>query len=450
MTDNNFDIVIIGSGYRALVSAYLALKKNKKVLIISKTKNLLGIMSPLSWQGGKFDKGYQFFDGLNEHTKNFLNDFVGKEVLHDFGYGSATITNNKLYPYHASAYWPHEGKFFCLKVFIKHLLNFKRNINAYIDKAESYNDLLNLLPKEIKEIITKECERRIGLKPGELSFSAQNSPRFQFRQAILPDNISTFLKKKFKYFEYTLASRRKSIGLECISLYPKGKNLGFAGEIMEKKVLEKGAKIISLDGLKIYNDDLGMVKIVSQGSSIKTKKIYIVTELDDALNFFEKKITDKSSIYYLPQIFYFFSINKINSEFQYVMGNNIGGLINRANNMSLYGEKTSNNEFVISAEVADNKDKLLWNDPESYTEKVWREIQLMGLANKNQNFIRHDIFPIKKTTPLELVSFNKVLKELKIYTKNNFSNKVVFPGLGIPFSRVIFLKEVERQMNLDE
>ena len=67
-----FDIIIIGGGFRALVTAYLALKKNKKVLIISKSKKLHGIMSPLKWHGGNFDKGYQFFDGIDEKQKSLV------------------------------------------------------------------------------------------------------------------------------------------------------------------------------------------------------------------------------------------------------------------------------------------------------------------------------------------------------------------------------------------
>ena len=151
----------------------------------------------------------------------------------------------------------------------------------------------------------------------------------------------------------------------------------------------------------------------------------------------------------MPQIFYYFTIDKLNSEFQYIHGNN-EGLINRANNMSLYGEKTSNNECVISAEVCDNQNQDLWSNPEKYLDQVWKEIQLMGLASKNQKFINYDIFPIKKTTALQLVSFNTVLKDLKTYTKNNFSNKIIFPGLGTPQSRALFLKEVEKEININE
>ena len=70
MTENDYDIVIIGSGYRAMITAYLASKKNKKILIISKSKNISGIMDPIEWEGAKFDKGYQFLDGINKHQKN--------------------------------------------------------------------------------------------------------------------------------------------------------------------------------------------------------------------------------------------------------------------------------------------------------------------------------------------------------------------------------------------
>ena len=96
MERNNFDIIIIGSGYRAMVTAYLALKKNKKILIVSKSKDLFGIMRPLKWQGGNFDKGYHFFDGIDEKQKSFLTDFIGSDILHDFGFGAASLTNNRL------------------------------------------------------------------------------------------------------------------------------------------------------------------------------------------------------------------------------------------------------------------------------------------------------------------------------------------------------------------
>ena len=88
-----FDNVIIGSGFRALITAYFCLKKKKNVIVISNSKNLSGVLKPIEWDGAKIDKGYQFFDGLDLYSKNILEEFVGKENLHDFGYGAASLTN---------------------------------------------------------------------------------------------------------------------------------------------------------------------------------------------------------------------------------------------------------------------------------------------------------------------------------------------------------------------
>ncbi len=449
MEKQNFDIVIIGSGYRAMVTAYLLLKKNKKVLIISKSKDLFGIMKPLNWKGGKFDKGFHFFDGINEHQKKFLNEFVGENILYDFGFGGASLTNNKIYPYHAIPYWPYLGSIFCIKVFLSYIFKYNNNIHGIIENTNSYQDLLNLIPNKIKEILTAECERRIGLHPKELSNRFQDFPFFNFRQTIFPDKLSTFLKKKFEYFDHTIASRRSSIGLECISLYPKGQNMGVAAEIMKQKIINKGAILIDSSSIKIKKDATNKVLVILEGKEIIANKIFIVTEIDDALNFFEKEITNRKNIYYLPQIFYFFSTDKINSRFQYVQGNTIGNLINRANNMSLYGEKTSNNENVISAEVADsNKD--LWDNPEKYLWKVWHELKLMGLVSKNQNYSGYEIYPIKKTAPLQLVEFNKSCEDLKLFLKNNYEDRVLFPGLGERTSRSFFLDDVEKTIELNE
>ena len=110
----DFDCVIIGSGFRAFITAYFCLKKNKKVLIVSNSKNLSGVLKPIKWDDALIDKGYQFFDGLDLYSKNILENFVGKENLSDFGYGAASLTNGKIYDYHAIPYWPNHGKLFVL------------------------------------------------------------------------------------------------------------------------------------------------------------------------------------------------------------------------------------------------------------------------------------------------------------------------------------------------
>jgi protoporphyrinogen oxidase len=446
MTENDYDIVIIGSGYRAMITAYLASKKNKKILIISKSKNISGIMDPIEWEGAKFDKGYQFLDGINKHQKNLINNFVGENFLYDFGYGAASLTNNKLYAGHAIPYWPHQGNLFSLKLFIKYL--FRYSIKSKKKEIDSFEDLIKLLPSEIKKIFSYECERRIGLKPNQLSHRIQDFPFFSFRQTILPDKFSYFLKKNFNYFNEIIACKRSTLGLDCISLYPKGKYIGVFAEKMKRVLLEKGVEIKDSDGVKIENQNNEKIQInTKNGDCINAKKILIVTELDDAKNFFDEMAYLDSSIYYLPSILYYFTTDKINSGFQYVQGNTVDNLINRANNMSLYGQKTSSGECVISAEVLDNKNSSLWNNPEKYVDKVWNEIKLMKLASKDQNYSKFKIFPIKKTTPMQLSNFDKNSEILLKFLKTKFNNKVSFPGLGKRTSRAFFLDDVENFIN---
>ena len=45
-------------------------------------------MGNLEWEGGRFDRDYQFFDGLDSNDKKILDEFVGKDILYNFGYGA--------------------------------------------------------------------------------------------------------------------------------------------------------------------------------------------------------------------------------------------------------------------------------------------------------------------------------------------------------------------------
>ena len=450
MNENHYDVVIIGSGFRALTSAYLNLKKNKKVLIISKSRDLLGIMSPINWLGSKFDKGYQFFDGIDNQIKELLIDFVGKDILYDFGFGAGSLTNNKLKKGTALPYWPSYGVLFCLKEFIKHLNNYTKNITLKINSAKSHADLINLLPSDISKILYKEFEKKIGIDPSFLSFGAHISPQFHFRMSIFNDFFTNYLRKFFPYLNETLASSRHSLGMPCISLYPKNEYIGFAGEKMLEFLAKKKTSFIISENLKILNNSKENINIYCNGIYIKSKKIFIVTDLDDIPNFFEKKIFFESSLNYIPQLFYYFSTKNSKSNLQYVMGNTENNLINRANNLSLYGQKTENGEFVISAEVMRPIDDIIWKDPEKYLVNIWNEIKLMKLVSTKQNYNYFKIFPIKKTFPAHRINYSSNLNKLKEYVSQNYGKKIQFPGLEVYNNRVFFINKMMEAVNLNE
>jgi hypothetical protein len=440
---DNKKIIIVGSGFRAMMTAYFCLNFSKDVSIISNNKNIHGVMGPIKWQGGNFDKGYHFFDGFNKNTKKILEDFVGKENLFDFGYGATTYTNRKIYYDHAIPYWPHKSNYFAFEALVKY---FTKILNNNKINIRSYRDILNTYPSNIRKVLEEACLRNTNLEAEQLSHLVCGYSHFLcYRQTLLPDFFSNILKKT-DFFNKRIASRRKSLKLDRISLYPKGKYIGYIAEIMESRLRKLGLKFIVSNNTKIIkkNEDL---LINCDGSLLNADYIFLTTELDSALDLFEEKVTEKKNNHYVSQIFYYFSTNKLFSKYQYVHGNDININTNRATNISLYGEKTSSNEYVLSAEVPTNINSEIWKNSDKFKDVIWKELELMKIIDKNQIYTNYKIFNLEKTLSVPLIDFEDSLKEFKNLINLKYSSKVLLPGIGT-FTRNIFiesLKEIFKQ-----
>ncbi len=439
---HNKKIIIIGSGFRAMITAFYCLKYSNDVTLLSNTKNIHGVMSPIKWMGGNFDKGYHFFDGFNNYNKEILEEFVGEENLHNFGYGAATYTNKKTYPDHGIPYWPHKGFFFSLYSFIQYILLFFKKKNQNI---KSYQDLLNTLPSNINKVLQKACLRNTNLSAEKLSYILPRYSHFLcFRQTIFPDFISNLLKK-IDFFDKHIASRRKSLKLDQISLYPKGKYIGFIAEKMEKKLRDMGLKILVSENSKIKYQN-NKLTVNTLANEINADFIFIVTELDAALNLFEDKISERKNNHFVSQVLYYFTTNNLHSKYQYIHGNDINIYTNRATNMSLYGEKTDAKEFVISAEVPAKIDSEIWKNSEKFKDVIWNELKIMDMIAKDQNYINYKIFNIEKTLSVPLIDFDSTLKKLNSLINSKYSNKILLPGVGT-FTRNIFMESLNSIFN---
>ena len=434
---HNKKIVIIGSGFRAMMTAFYCLKESNDVTLLSNSKNIHGVMSPIKWLSGNFDKGYHFFDGFNEYNKKILEDFVGAENLTNFGYGAASYTNKRIYPRHGIPYWPHKGVFFSLNSLIQYFfLIFSKKKKD----IKSYKDLLDTLPSNINKVLQKACFRNTNIRAEKLShFVSRYSHFLCYRQTILPDFLSNILKK-INFFNSRIAARRGSLALDEISLYPKGKYIGYISKIMEEKLIKLGLKFIVSKRNKIFNDGKNM-SIDFDGKKINPNFIFIVTELDDALNLFEEKITEKKNNHFVSQVLYYFATDKLYSNYQYIHGNDTNIYINRATNLSLYGEKTDANEYVISAEVPTRTDSEIWKNSEKFKDTIWKELKLMGIAGKEQNYTNYKIFNIEKTLSVPLIDFDNSLEKFHNLLKSKYQNKIILPGVGT-FTRNIFMESL--------
>ena len=203
---------------------------------------------------------------------------------------------------------------------------------------------------------------------------------------------------------------------------------------------ELGLKIIISEKSQISNSN-DRLMVNSDKGSHNPDYIFIVTELDDAIKLFEEKISDKKNNHFVSQVLYYFATNTLHSKFQYIHGNDINIYTNRATNISLYGEKTNSNEFVISAEVPTKINSDVWRNSESFKEIIWNELKMMNMVAKNQNFTNYKIFNVEKTLSVPLINFDNSLKTFHSLINSKYSNKILLPGVGT-FTRNIFMNSL--------
>ena len=116
-------ILIIGSGFNALATAYFLKNKNYDIKILYE-RSLKGVLGSVKIENENFDLGYQFFDGLDQETEKFIRNMYSNEDLYNFKYGASTYSNNLLYEDHAMPYWKSYGVLFTIKAFIFYLEKF--------------------------------------------------------------------------------------------------------------------------------------------------------------------------------------------------------------------------------------------------------------------------------------------------------------------------------------
>ena len=433
MNSKKYDVVILGKGFKAMIIAYAATKLKKKILVISDSSNFFGTMGELNWNEENFDLGYQFFDGLDTSTKKILHDFVGEENLTDLGYGAGSYTNGNLEKYHALPYWPHMGKLFIFSATLNLIINFiKYHLFKNKSKIVSLEDLYDQLPLNINNILKKASVRNFNLEPKKLSWLACDfTPFAEFRQTLFSEKVSLFLKNNFEYFSKTLATKRRALKLDCISLYPYKKNMNFIAKLMYEKLNKYGVEFYQNINYNVKNNKNNNISVIVDDTEIQCENIYFCENLDKLISLLNFNQSLNQSIHYVSQVIFLFSQNKIYSDLQYVHGNDLNINVNRVSNISLYSKTLKNNDSVLIAEVPCNKNSKIWNEPEIYTDQIWKELQMMKVASPEEKYKDYKIIKLKKTFPIPLVNYTANLETIKKYLSDNFNNKFRIPGIEV-------------------
>lgn len=436
-------VLIIGSGFNALATAFFLTKKKIDVSVFYE-KNLKGVLGSVNIEDENFDLGYQFFDGLDKQTEEFINEMFGEDTLHNFKYGASTFSNNFFYKDHAIPYWPAYGNLFIINAFIFYL--YKLIKSKFFPKVKKYNnlsELYNELPPNIKKIIIGGCKKNYQISPEKLDIEAYKMSTFtQIRQTLFNDKISNFLKEKFKYFDNNLASRRVSNSkLENISLYPVKKNMEFLAD----KIINK----LNTKGVIFRNLDFENLKINNFKNKLKVNEeifddIIITTGLNNSQRIFNFN-KEQNYEHFISQVFLYFTVKTLNFDYQYTQMNDINLKCSRISNCSLYSKLTKKGHHVLIAEIPLTNTNKLWHDDSKLKDIAWNEIIKCGIVKKDTKFETVKVIKVNKTFPVPKVDFFNFLDKFKSKIQENYNNKIKFVGQGI-FTRHYFVRELMNKL----
>lgn len=434
-------ILILGSGFNALASAYFLKTKNYNVKIISE-RGVKGVLGSVEMENQSCDLGYQFFDGLDEETDVFIRKMFSNDDLYDFEYGASTFSNSYLYEDHAIPFWMSYGKLFVLKAFIFYLK--KLSLSFFYKKnkiVQNLSELYKDLPPNIGNFLSKGCKKNYQIEPQELDpLANEMSTITNFRQTLFNDTFSNFLKNRSSFFDKHLASRRKSnSSLKGISLYPKGKNM----EFITNKLISKLKK----EGVIFENNNFDNINLISDSNFVefnneKFNSVLITTNLSNIQRLFKLDM-DKSYEHYVPQIFIYFTLDKIDFKFQYIQMNDLNLYCSRISNYSLYSNFSADNNHVLIAEIPLSPLNKLWQNDDELIRIAWNEIRKSGILKEkiHMEYKTAKVLKIKKTFPIPKVNFFETLYKIQLSLEKKFSGNVKMLGQGI-FTRHKFIKEL--------
>jgi protoporphyrinogen oxidase len=432
-------VLIIGSGFNALATAYFLKSRNFNVKILFE-RNIKGVLGSIKIENESFDLGYQFFDGLDKETDKFIRKMFSNNDLYDFKYGASTYSNNSFYEDHAMPYWNSYGVLFTIKAFIFYLSKFLKSI--FFKRREEFknlSDLFSQLPPNIRNILSKGCEKNFQIKPHKLDVVANEMSTFtNFRQTLFNDKLSNFLKKNSNFFDKHLASRRKSNNsLENISLYPKGKSMEF---ITDKLIDRLKNQDVIFEKCNFDEVNLSSNLKNVQFKSEKFDQVLITTSLSNIQRLFKINL-EQNYEHYISQVFIYFTIKKVDFKFQYTQVNDINLYCSRISNCSLYSKVTEKNNHLLIAEMPLTSNSELWGNDKKLTEIAWNEIKKCGVVSNIAKYEEAKVLKVAKTFPVPKVNFFKFLNELNLNIQNKFSGNVIMIGQGV-FTRHKFVKEL--------
>lgn len=439
------DWVIIGGGFKGIITAVILLEYNQNVTLIESGKSLGGHLKGIKWQGYNLDLGCQLFDNSDSEITAYLLKILGNNV-HPVNVTYGGITDKNWSPNYTVPDLTHESSL----------------EKIMLSELEALNKIEDQEIKSLKEYLTarfggtagqKLCdaaEKKLHYNPALLGAEASKVLFFE-RVKMFNDIVSNRLKKNIFYDERLAVysakepmkyySKAKS-KFSYRNFYPREGGMSSFCELATSYLLDNGAKLILSDNVdSVSNNTL----ITENGLELKFDKLVWSADI----NYLEKLLlkTERLNkyLYALPMVLVYFEISiRDIGPYTYVHDHSTGSYIFRASTGGVYSQQTDNGKTYICCEIPTSLESNLWDDPGKYVTEIWKEACMLKICKGSlpESFY---ILKAPKTFNLPLIGFDSEYSKVKYELNNKMPNLFFIDPLETSLMNITttILKEIK-------
>lgn len=404
---NNEKWIVLGSGFRGIIGAYLLSGKGHEVTMIDKASKIGGVLFSEEWKGCYLDKGCHLFDNDSDELTSSVMDIMNEEVLL-VRVKYASIINDRLTDEIAI---PDLGSFG--EKIAKNILF--ETIECASRPSASSSNLFEMIQQRhgttagniLKDVIIK----MYCLEPEKIDVGAFNLMPFQ-RIKFLNDRLGNILKES-KTLDLKLAVASQNDPMRFYkenarkypfrNFYPRQHGLrGFC----EKALLTlSGKNVCMMMNTTIKNIAITNHKITityDDGKIISADKLLWAVSQELLGSMFGIENNLKDYIHSVPMVLHYFTVNQDDvSDYSYIQNFSKDDLFFRASIPTNYGrDNAPKNMAYICCELPTPLGSANWDNPEQLTHQVWEELRKYNIV-KGDKYIDHLVFktPVSYQVP---------------------------------------------------
>lgn len=414
--------IIIGGGFKGIITAVILLKYNQEVTIIESGSALGGHLKGIKWNGYNLDLGCQIFDNSNSDITRFLFDILGSNVKPiDVLY--AGVTNNHWSKNYTVPDLSHEES---LKAQISDEI---KNLKSLpLQESETLEEYLHhRFGKTAGELLCKAADKKLGIAPNLLSSQAKDILFFE-RVKVFNEDISINLKED-PFYDERLAVFSHSDPMKYYSeaakdykyrnFYPKVGGMSSFSEQAEDFLIRNGVEIIYSDEIDSVLENLLVTK---KGLTLSFERLVWSADVASLENKLLARDVIHDYVYSLPMVLVYFEVSVKNlGPYTYIHDHSTDTYIFRASTAGLYSGQIINDKTYICCEIPTSLGSAIWDNPELYIESIWQEVCDLNVCSGElpETF---KILKAPRTFSLPLIGYSPVYEQLKIDLSNKMPN----------------------------